>query len=268
MHAGAFGRENHFFRVDRTESSDVLAHAAGKQFYILRQITDVRAEHVLVGGKHIGAIQAYMAGGGRPYPDNQARQRRLAGPAWADDPKHVSGNEGKPQAFYDGSLRPRRGRGHGFERNMPQWIGQAHADFARRVVAKQGLQTKVGAAGTAPGPPGVDHLLDRIQGSAHQHRSNNHHATGDFSLEHQQRGKAKDQRLEGNAHEFCSRTDNTCLFAGLRLELQEAAMHLDPARQHVGQHAHCFNHLRIAQIIGRMIAGDNRHGAGFGKRFS
>ncbi|MNN80808.1 hypothetical protein D3C81_1975700 [compost metagenome] len=78
MHAGLAGGLDHRVAVYFTEAGDVLGDGALEQLHILRQVAQPGAEFFLVPLEHVGAVQAYLAGLGRPDADQQAGKGRLA----------------------------------------------------------------------------------------------------------------------------------------------------------------------------------------------
>ena len=263
MHAGAPGRRDHFFGIDFAEARDVVADRSGEQFDILRQVADAGAELVLVPVIDIRAVQPHLADRGRPDADQQPRQGGFARAARADDAQHVARRNRKVQVFQHRHRRAGRRRRDRFHRNLAERFLQRHAGLARRIFGEQLVQALVGAACAAPAFPDADQLFDRTQRPAHQDRGDDHHAGGDLVFQHQQGAVTKNQRLQGYPHELGQRADDAGLFAGFRLQLQEAAVQLEPARHQVGQHAHRFDHFRIAQVVGGQVAGFDRHRVGF-----
>src|SRR4051794_5346651 len=84
------------------------AHAAGDQFDILRQITDITAEHI--GGPLIErrAIEPHFPAERLPYADQRAHQRRLARSAWPYDSQSVSGLKCERHVLNNNPLIARR----------------------------------------------------------------------------------------------------------------------------------------------------------------
>ena len=63
---------------DCAEPRDVLAHGAGEELDVLRQVADVLAERVAVPARDVRAVQADGARLRPPQAEQQAQQRRLA----------------------------------------------------------------------------------------------------------------------------------------------------------------------------------------------
>jgi hypothetical protein len=72
VHTSALRCTHDFFRVHVTKAGNVFRHGAPKQFDVLRQIANRRAQFCLVPVVNIGAIKAHFAALRRPHTHQQA----------------------------------------------------------------------------------------------------------------------------------------------------------------------------------------------------
>jgi hypothetical protein len=239
----------------------MFSDRAGKQFYILRQVAQVRAQLVLIPLVDIGAIEAHLPTG-RPHADQQTRQRRLATAARAHMPSTSPAPMAKLTPFSTMFLLPAPSRSPSTD-TVPVG-GQRHAGHApdSRSAACSGAHRRCGCCSSFSH---ANHLLHRRQRAAHQDRGGNHHAGEILSPAPAVRQSPAPAIAARSGRTWWQRRrcrpSRWPVPAGAGTRMQ-----LEPALHQVGQHAHGFDHFGIAQVIGRQLARHDRHGVGFGQR--
>ena len=123
MHAGALGRQHHFFRIDLAEAGDVFADRAGKQFDILRQVADVRAQFGLVPVIDVGAVQAHLAHCAGHTPTSRRASVDLPEPLGPITPSTSPGAIAKLRFSDHRIADARRRRGHAFDAQRTSGFG-------------------------------------------------------------------------------------------------------------------------------------------------
>ena len=88
------------------EARDVVAHDAGEELRVLRQVADVRAELGPRPGGEVGAVEADDAGGRLHRADNQPCEARLAGPRRAEDASASPGSAANETSRRAGAAAP------------------------------------------------------------------------------------------------------------------------------------------------------------------
>ncbi|MNN64471.1 hypothetical protein D3C81_1799120 [compost metagenome] len=109
MDAGKTCRLDDCVWVNVFEAGDVLADGALEQLDILGQVADMWTKLFALPFEDVRAIQAHRAEGRLPDAEQGASQRRLAGPARADDAHRVPGFHLESHAADHRLLGARRG---------------------------------------------------------------------------------------------------------------------------------------------------------------
>jgi len=103
MHAGTLGCNNHLLCIDLSETGDVLADRSREQLYILRQITNIGAQFVLVPLINVGPIQSDFSSHRGPYPDQEPRESGFPRSTRPENAQHLSRRNGKTQVSNHGA---------------------------------------------------------------------------------------------------------------------------------------------------------------------
>ena len=191
-------RRRHDGRIiaDGIQSRDILGNRAVEQGDPLRQITDIAAQDVRIILVQCRAIDADLAARRLPRANDRSRKCRLSRARRADDPQCLTGFQlevDHPQhglaltRRHDGQVlrldhgARTRQRGHfRIGRNLGQQFDQPHAALLR--AGDQG--------------PLADGLFHRGQRAAHQDRTGDHRARGQFVLQHQIGAHPQHRRLQ------------------------------------------------------------------------
>ena len=96
------GREAH--------ARDVLGDGAIEEFDRLAHVADVPAERLLVPLSSVGAVEPDLAARQRPYADQAAHQRGLAGAARSDDRNRLPRDKREMNVGDDGGVAVGRAR--------------------------------------------------------------------------------------------------------------------------------------------------------------
>ena len=194
------------------------------------------------------AIEQDLSGDIWPDPHQHARQRRLARPrrtqhhgdrAWTGLQAHLLQDRLCPArcARHHIAYHHLTGRRHATERGVALGVGP-----------EQCFQTQEGAARADKTAPGIDHLIDRRQGTRHQHVGSDHAAGGEFAFDHQQRAGGQCQRLLAVAHPLADCGDAVGKPLCLALAVHVLGMAAAPALAQAGQHAHRLDYLSITHL--------------------
>ncbi len=149
------------------EAGDVLAHGAGEQLDILRQITDVLAEILAVPLVEAGAVEVRMLPeNGCQMPTSVRTSVDLPdalGPITASSLPGGISNEifDRISVFVSGAATRRLSTAR-----CPSGFGNAYAALGRRTDRQQGFEFLVGFIGLHRRPPVRDDLLDRRERAA------------------------------------------------------------------------------------------------------
>ncbi len=126
MHAGDARGFDDFVDLEIAEAGDVVGDRAGKQFNVLRQVTDVLTELQGIPLAQVEAVDLDGSGRHRPHADNPAHKARLAGGARADDAQGCSRLQGEGHAMDHCAGSSRRDDAGRLRGKLALWSGERH----------------------------------------------------------------------------------------------------------------------------------------------
>jgi hypothetical protein len=225
----------------------VLRDRSFEQLDFLGKITEVGPQLLSVPHLDLGIVEADFSGVRWQGADDQSRQRRLARPAGAEDGQNVA----RGQAKINSPQRRLRAAGQPgddlLEAERTARHGQGDPFLLRRRSAKQRVQSGIRAAHRYALLPRADSLLQRGERTCHQHRCGSDHSRRDLIVDHQQSAATQQDYLQQEPNRFGHAGAQAGPTCGFCLQLQAFVPLPEPTLLQVGQHAHRFQRLRVAQ---------------------
>src|SRR5258707_6237002 len=240
------------------ETANILGHAAGEQFDILRQIADIAAEHI--GGPLIErrAIDPHLAAERLPYTYQRADQRRLARSAWPYDSQSVSGLERERHILNDDPLIARGHDADTLDRQADRWALQRWRHGSRGQRFEQPVQALPALPRGNEAFPMGDRQIDRRQRPRAQDRTRNDNARGRLLMDHQIGADGKHRRLQGHPHDLGNRAETPGDVAGALIAGKIPLVGLAPALGEAAGHSHRDQYLGVAPAAGGQIIAARR----------
>ena len=264
MHTGFLGGGDDGLRLGLgIEATDVLRHRAREQFDILRQVTDMAAEHVRGPLVERGAVETNLAAGRDPDADQRADQRRLAGTARPNDADAAAGLEHESNVLHDHPLVAGGDHGDRFDRKPLRGGLQQGLGVRSRDLLQQPRKAMPALARGGKTPPVRNRQIDRRQRPRAQDRARDDDAGGCFLVDHQIGADPEHRGLQHHAQHFCDRAEPAADVAGALVARQIFLVGLAPALVQPPGHAHRDQHFGVAPARGGKVVAPRRKPHGF-----